>query len=291
MSQQLAILQKGTVDVVSKEIREFEQKGELSFPANYNPENALKAAWLTLQNTVNKNGASVLDSCTQDSIANALLDMVVQGLTPAKKQGYFIAYGRNLVFQRSYFGTMAVTKRVSGATDIVPQVVYEGDEFDYEIQGAKKKIITHKQKLGNVNKDKIMGAYCTIIFPNGEEFTEVMSFDEIKQSWKMSRTKESSTHTDFTQEMAKKTVVNRTCKAYINSSDDSSLVTKHFRKSDEVISEAQTEEEIAENANSEIIDVEYQEVEEESEEVKQEVVDEFSQSDEFENKSDSGPDF
>jgi recombination protein RecT len=40
----------------------------------------------------------VLQACTRDSIANALLDMAVQGLNPAKKQGYFIAYGKQLVF-------------------------------------------------------------------------------------------------------------------------------------------------------------------------------------------------
>src|SRR5690554_210800 len=104
MSQELAIMQKGIVDKVQGQIKQFESKGELTFPQNYNVENALKAAWLKLQGTVNKNGAPVLESCTQDSIANALMDMAVQGLTPAKDQGYFIAYGRQLVFQRSYFG-------------------------------------------------------------------------------------------------------------------------------------------------------------------------------------------
>lgn len=263
MSNELALVKQGTVDVVAKKVKEFQEKGELALPSNFSPDNALKSAWLTLQSLTNKNGAPVLEACTKDSIANSLLDMVVQGLTPAKKQGYFIAYGRNLVFQRSYFGTMAVTKRVSGAKDIVAQIVYKDDEFEYEINAGRKKVTFHKQKLSNVSNDKIVGAYCTIIFKDSE-FTEVMSFDEIKQSWAMSKTKQSSTHNDFTQEMAKKTVINRTCKMYLNSSDDSSLIMQHAQRSDEeeIDEELLIKEEVAENANSEIIDVEYHEVDE-----------------------------
>lgn len=265
MSQQLAIMKKDIVDKVSNQVKEFESKGELSFPKNYNPQNAMKSAWLELQEVTNKNGAPVLESCTQDSVANSLLSMVVQGLTTQKKQGYFIAYGRQLAFQRSYFGTMAVTKRVTGAKDIVAQVVYENDEFDYEILPEGKKVLTHKQKLGNIKKDKIIGAYCTIVFGGEKYFTDVMSMDEIEQSWKMSRSKSGSTHKEFPADMCKKTVINRTCKMYINSSDDSSLITEHFHNQDEVIQEGQTEEEISENANAEFIDVEFEEVKEEAE--------------------------
>ncbi|MCM2675600.1 recombinase RecT [Alkalicoccobacillus plakortidis] len=289
----MAIQKAGIVDTVSDQIRTFRDKGQLSFPTNYEPENALKSAWLTLQDTNNKNGVCVLESCDKNSIASALLDMVVQGLTPAKKQGYFIAYGRNLVFQRSYFGTMAVTQRVTGAKSIVAQVVYADDDFDYEILPHGKKVNSHKQKLGNINKDKIIGAYCTITFPDETSFTEVMSFEEIQQSWKMSRSKESNTHKDFTQEMAKKTVTNRTCKKFINSSDDSSLVVEHFNKSDAAISEAQVGEEISENANLEFIDAEYEDVPDDPEpevEIVDEPVNEQPKEDEFA-KKDDGPDF
>lgn len=289
MSQELAILQKGTIDVVTKQVKEYQQKGELYFPENYSPDNALKSAWLKLQSATNRNGAPVLEACTQDSIASSLLDMVVQGLSPAKDQGYFIAYGRNLVFQRSYFGTMAVTKRVSGAKDIIAQAVYEGDEFEYEIKSGKKVITKHKQSLGNAQKDKIIGAYCTIIFDD-REFTEIMSIDEIKQAWKQSKTysdKDGTPHKEFPAEMAKKTVINRTCKTFLKSSDDGSLVMQHIKRSDEAFAEAQVEEEISENANSEYIDVDYEEVtDEEPIEAEQEIVE-----DEFAKGSSGGPDF
>lgn len=266
-NNELALIKKDTVDVVAEKVRQFQERGEIHFPANYSPENALKSAWLVLQETTDKNGKPVLQTCTKNSIANSLLNMVVQGLTPAKSQGYFIAFGQQLVFMRSYFGTMAVTKRVTGAKDIFAQVVYEGDEFEYEIEFGRKKVTKHVQKIENVNGDKIVAAYCTIVFDDDRWYTEIMTIDEIKRAWNMSRTKGGKTHKEFPQEMAKKTVINRTCKMYLNSSDDSNLVIEHFNQTDESAQEAQIQEEIDENANQEMIDVDYTEVEDETDEI------------------------
>jgi recombination protein RecT len=255
---QLALIKRDTVDVVAEKVREFQSRGEIHFPANYSPENAMKAAWLQLQSITDRNGNPALYVCTRDSIANALLDMVVQGLNPAKKQGYFIVYGKQLVFQRSYFGTMAVTKRVTGANDIFAQVVYEGDDFEFEITRGKKRVLKHVQTLKSISGGNIVAAYCTIVFPDDSEYTDIMTMDEIRQSWKKSRQnpeKEGSTHQEFPGEMAKRTVINRTCKAYLNSSDDGSLLMQHIRRQDELIDEAEVEAEIAENANKTPIDI------------------------------------
>jgi len=187
-----------------------------------------------------------------------LLDMAVQGLNPAKKQGYFIAYGKQLVFQRSYFGTMAVTKRVAGAKDIFAEVVYKGDEFEYTIKNGNKYITKHIQRIENVDPNNIVAAYCTIVFDDDRQFTDVMTWDEIQKAWsksKMNPDKEGSTHKDFAQEMARKTVINRACKRYLNSSDDGSLLMYHVNRADEVVAEAEVEAEIEENANQELIDI------------------------------------
>jgi recombination protein RecT len=48
-----------------------------------------------------------------------------------------------------------------------------------------------------------------------------MTYAEIMQAWKQGATKGTSgAHTNFTQEMAKKTVINRACKQPINASND-----------------------------------------------------------------------
>ncbi len=261
-----ALVKKDTVDVVAQKINYFLQHGELRLPEDYSPENALKSAWLILQNTMDKEKRPVLTVCTKESIANALLDMVVQGLNPAKRQGYFIAYGNQLAFQRSYFGTMAITKRVDPTIqDIFSEVVYEGDTFKYKIVRGNKEITQHEQSLENIDNKKIKAAYC-VVFRDGQSRTEIMTFEELKQAWKQSQmhpidekgnVKAGSTHDKFTAEMAKKTVTNRTCKPIINSSSDSYLFKESFHRSEEISAEVEVEEEIATNANSEVIDTEF----------------------------------
>ena len=264
----LALVKKDVVDVVGKKVQEFVSRGELHLPPNYSVENAMKSAWLILQNTVDKDKRPVLQVCTKDSIANSLLDMAVQGLNPAKKQGYFIAYGKQLVFQRSYFGTMAVTKRVAGAKDIFAEIVYKGDEFEYTIHRGNKVITKHVQRIENVDPGNIVAAYCTIVFDDDRQFTDIMTWPEIQKAWsksKMNPDKEGSTHKEFAQEMARKTVINRACKRYLNSSDDGSLLMYHVNRADEVAAEAEVEAEIEENANQELIDVDYEVMDEEPE--------------------------
>ena len=268
MTNDLAVVKKDVVDVVARKVQEFIKRGELHLPAGYSPDNAMKSAWLILQNTLNRDKKPVLQVCNKTSIANALLDMVVQGLNPMKKQGYFIAYGDQLVFQRSYFGTMALAKMIDDTiADIVAEVVYEGDTFKYAMVRGKKEITVHEQALENVNNRKIKAAYCMIIDHDGAiRKTEIMTYDEIKQAWKQSQmnpfdekgeVKASSTHGKFTADMCKKTVINKACKSIINSSSDSHLLKASMNRSDEIRTETEVAEEIEENANSEAIDIDY----------------------------------
>jgi len=275
----LAVVKKETIDIVEQKIKQFQNNGELFFPENYVPENALKSAWLMIQETTDMNKKPVLEVCTQASIANALLSMVIQGLNPDKKQCYFIAYGKKLVCMRSYFGSMHVAKMVDpNIVDIYAKTVYEDDEFEYEIRHGKEVVTLHKQKLGNINKDKIIGAYATILYKDGKELSTILTLDQIKQAWKQSQMrpvddkgniKAGSTHDKFTADMCEKTAINKVCKYVINSSDDKSIVAKFAKQMDEELKEAEVEAEIEENANKELIDienaadVEYEEVHEE----------------------------
>lgn len=266
MANQLALIKKDTVDVVAERVKKFQESGEIHFPPNYSPENAMKSAWLQLQEIKDKNNRPALEACTRDSVANALLDMVVQGLSPAKKQGYFIVYGNSLSFMRSYFGTMAVTKRLNGVEDIFAQVIYEGDEFEFTIERGTKKVVGHSQQLENIDTDKIVGAYCTIFYGDGKEFTEIMTKKQIDKAWSKTKMKSNSVHRDFPEEMAKRTVINRTCKLFTNTSDDSDLLIGAFNRSTEAEYANQDPEEEAQqgidkNANTEPIDIEPEEYE------------------------------
>lgn len=255
-------IKKDTIDMVATKVREFHKNGELSFPANYNPENALKQAWLILQGVQDRNSKPALEVCTKDSIANSILDMVVQGLSPVKKQGYFIVYGNKLQFQRSYFGDMAVTKRLNGVKDIYAQVIYKGDEFEFVIERGSKKVVKHTQKLENIDSDNIIGAYCVVVTGNGE-VADIMNIAQIRKSWtksKMDSKSATSTHSQFTEEMAKRTVIRRACKNFINTSDDSDLIIETYNRTEEKTIDEAVEREITTNACTEIIDIETGEI-------------------------------
>lgn len=222
----LAKADRNITDSVLTRINTFQSAGELRLPSDYAPENALKSAWLILQETKTKDGRPVLEACTRESIANALLDMVVQGLSPVKKQCYFIAYGDKLTLSRSYMGTMAVARRDGGVKSVVANCIYEGDDFVFEIDGDSglRKIIKHTQTLENLDPSKIKGAYAVLTLEDGTRYIEVMNIVQIKKAWLQGATKgNSGAHQNFSDEMAKRTVINRACKLFINSSDDSNL--------------------------------------------------------------------
>lgn len=216
---------RNITDSVLARINSFMTTGELSLHANYSAENALKSAWLILQETVNKDNKPVLEVCTQSSIANTLFDMVIQGLSPLKKQCYFIAYGTKLTLSRSYMGTMAVAKRDGGVKHITANCIYKGDVFQYKIDGETglKSIVVHEQELDNLDKE-VVGAYAILDLGDGLTHVEIMNAVQIKKAWLQGNAKgNSGAHNNFGDEMAKKTVVGRACKYFINSSDDSNL--------------------------------------------------------------------
>lgn len=247
-------------DNVLNKIQKFQSNGQIYFPNNYSPENALKSAWLKLQDVKDKNGKLALEVCTRESVANALLNMVIQGLNPMKNQCYFIPYGNQLTLMRSYFGSITVAKQFGEIEDITAEVIYEGDKVETEIKRGKTLIKTHTRSFENINKAKIVGAYATILYKGDAEESIIMTMEQIKTSWKKSKLNpdgKDSTHSLFTEDMCKRTVINKICKYYINTKDDSNLnmIKQAFETSDEELKESEVEYEIQENANKEVIDI------------------------------------
>jgi len=279
-STAIATIEKNISDNILNRVMKLESENGLQFPKNYSYANALKSAWLVLQNTTDKNKVPVLKSCNKESIANSLLDMVIQGLTPAKNQCYFVAYGNQLTLMRSYMGTVAVTKRLAGINDVFANVVYKDDQFEYKIdpETGLKEIIKHEQSFGNINNEKIVGAYAIVLRENQPAFVEIMTIDQIKKAWAMGTGYgKSSTHKDFAEEMAKKTVINRACKMFFNTSDDSDLLIEAINRTTaneylpETPYEEEVENEIEENANKELLDVAPEEEQAPAEEQEQEI--------------------
>lgn len=241
---------------VLSRIEQFQKDGSMILPKNYSVENHMKSAWLALQEVEDKEHHKALQICTKESIANSLLDMVLQGLSVSKNQGYFIVYGNKLVFKRSYFGTIALAKRAGGmVSEPVANVIYEGDDFQYEIdpKTAKVAIVKHSQKLENIDNSKIKGAYALVTLADGTTQVTIMSMQQIRAAWGQGATKGNSpAHKNFAEEMAKKTVIGRACKAIINSSDDAWL---YDGKEDDADSDkASIQRDAAQHSDVQIID-------------------------------------
>lgn len=216
-------------DLVSQKINSLITDGGITTAPNYDAGNAMRSAWLILQDQKDRNGKAVLEVCTQASIANALMKMVVQGMNPAKSQCYFIPYGDQLNYQRSYMGSYALAKRVSNLKEVNAIPIYEGDVFSYDIDvtTGKKKIIEHSQKFENIDNAKIKGGYAICVYEDGSTDAIIMTMEQIKKSWEQGATKgQSPAHKNFADEMALKTIRSRAVKLIINSSDDSDLMSE-----------------------------------------------------------------
>ena len=263
------IEEKQITDIVFNKVVDLQARGAIDFPNNYSVGNALKSAYLILQEAKTREKKPVLQVCTQESIANTLLDMVVQGLNPTKQQCYFIPYGNQLTLSRSYLGTIALTKRLKGVKDVVAYPIYKNDKLDigFDILTGKTKINEFKPALDHKAQD-LIGALGIVVGENEILYLEYMNMEQIRNAWNQGTMKGNSpAHKNFPDQMAIKTVINRVCKKYVNAADDSDKIADLISKTAEEV-DNELEIEMAENANvkelplDEIEEVEYEEIQE-----------------------------
>lgn len=244
--------------IVGKQVKQFLERGTLVLPGDYSPDNALKSAWLILQEVQDKDKNPALKVCSQESIANAILSMVIQGLNPDKKQCYFIVYGKQLLCQRSYFGDEALAKRVMPGISLYYDVIYEGDTFSTEKMmasiGLVTQVKTHIQPFPRKSSN-IIGAYCGVVTADGENLGIVlMDWTQIEKSWGKSKTAhfDKSTHKEFPEQMALRTVIRRRCKPIINSSSDV-LLLNAVKESELDHTDAELADEVEAQSNGQVI--------------------------------------
>lgn len=254
-----------TVDSVLKRVASFQETGDLVLPANYIPENAVRAAWLVLQETVDTQKRPALEVCTKESIANAFLDMITKGLSVTKKQGYFVVYGNKLQFDESYIGSITIAKRDAGVKEVNAVTIYKKDVFEYSNDPAsgRKRVIKHEQKLENIIPEEIVGAYAIVTYNDGTIDTEIMTVGQIHKAWDQGGSKGSSpAHKNFPDQMAEKTVISRALKIESGSADDSAILRDRV--------EAGVNHEIKEKANKKSLSLDDETIDAEAEEVKEE---------------------
>lgn len=253
--------QNAIVTRVAEKVQSMVENNQINIPENYSIVNAVQAAYFKLTEIDFKKKTSLIESATMESVAFSLQDMAIQALSVAKNQGYFIVYGDKMQFVRSYHGTQAVIKRMNGVKDIWANVIWKGEEFEVEYnERGQLAFKSHKVewKAATGEKEDIEGAYCIIERDDGVQFLTVMTMEEIKTSW--SQSSMAAVQNKYPQEMAKRTVINRAAKAFINTSDDSDLFIGAINRTtenefDNERKEINPEYEIKQKANKETLDI------------------------------------
>ena len=250
-------IKKDISESVLSKVNAFQETGELILPVDYSAENALKSAYLVLSETKNKDGKFALDHCSKESIANALLKMVVWGLSPLKKQFSSVMYGTTLECVQEYTGNIALAKRYGGLKSIKGAAIFEGDEFDFEVdpKNGLKKITSHKQTLESLGSKNIKGAYAVYEKEDGTVDTEIMNIAQIRAAWMQGGSNgDSPAHKNFPDQMAIKTVINRACKLIIRGSNDSILYDATDKEIDTIeVEHEEVRSDIIANANQEVL--------------------------------------
>jgi len=259
---QVAQVKNDISSQVLSKIDAFQNSGELKLPKDYNVENALKSAYIILSDPKN----NILAKCDKSSVAEALLKMVVYGVSPIKKQCYFIPYGEKLECSIAYAGNIAIAKRYGKLKSIKANAVFEADTFEFEVdqKTGLRKVTKHIQTLESVGSNKIKGAYAVYEMTDGTIDVEVMSITQIQAAWNQGGAKGNSpAHKNFADQMAIKTVINRACKLLISSSDDSVLYDPLDEENAIDVTNENVKHEVKTKANKQPIDFQDAEVIEE----------------------------
>lgn len=212
------------IDAVQNSLHDMEASGGLEVPKNYSVKNALTSAMLIIQDIEDKNHKPAINVCKRSSIQNSLISMVLQGLNPAMSQCYFIVYGNQLQMRRSYFGTVTALKRLPEIKDVTAQVVHEGDTFEIGSNANFETVVTKFEPKIENQDAAIADAFAVITLSDDSKSYTIMTKKEIDQSWAQTRQRANKIQQNFAQEMAKRTVLNRAAKMYINTADDSQLI-------------------------------------------------------------------
>ena len=146
------------------------------------------------------------------NLARCLMKRAYLGLDFFNKECYVITYGGKPQFMTDYKGEEKLCKKysINPIKDIYAKLVREGDFFEEVIDSGKQYI---NFKPVPFNTSSIIGAFAVVYYKDGSMAYETMSKAEIEYIRdNFSKSKNGSVWTKSFGEMAKKTVLRRLCK-------------------------------------------------------------------------------
>lgn len=146
-----------------------------------------------------------LINCDPASFIQAALNCAADGLVPDGRKAAIARFKGAAQYMPMYQGLLDMAYRTGQFQSIEAHVVYEGDEFDYDM--GDRPFIQHKRPL-EAKPSKIIGAYAIARTTNGGVFREVMGAAELAKVRAVSRATKGP-NVDWPGEMARKAPLRR----------------------------------------------------------------------------------
>ena len=190
-----------------------------------NPEKAQSELGFAFQIIAN---SDALQRCDPKSILNAVVNVARTSVTlnPVMRLAYLVPRKGKCVLDFSYMGLVAMLRDNNCIKSISAHIVYEDEEFDYDLAYNK---ITHKPRFAKTEEEHKsrgrIGCYSRATLPNGEVVFEFMPMWEIEKAKRLSAgsSDKFSAWQTWEEEMYKKVVIKRHFKMLISGNPSEAL--------------------------------------------------------------------
>lgn len=181
------------------------------------PERFKRAALVALSRP---EAAYLVETCSRASIYSSIMNAAAAGieLHPALNHAYIIPRGGQAQLQISYKGKIAMAMRHPSIVAIDTGVLYDGDEYEYEM--GTNPSLRIRPNLDEDERGEWLAAYCITHWKDGPATPVLMTRKQIeahrdKYSDAFKRGgKGAAMWRDTPEEMAKKTVIHRASKQW-----------------------------------------------------------------------------
>jgi recombination protein RecT len=174
--------------------------------------------------------SDALQRCDLKSIQNAVVNVARTSVTlnPVMRLAYLVPRKGKCVLDFSYMGLVAMLRDNNCIRSISAHIVFEDEEFDYDVAYNK---ITHKPRYAKTEDEhktrQRLGCYSRATLPNGEVVFEFMPMWEIEKAKRLSAgsSDKYSAWQTWEEEMIKKVVIKRHFKMLISGNTSDALAT------------------------------------------------------------------
>lgn len=161
-----------------------------------------------------------LVKCTLASIVEALKIAAQVDVVPGDGRAYLIPYGTECQFMLGAHGMRDVIRRSDQVLDINDQAVYEGDEFEFELEGPNRGV-RHKRRLGGEGGRKWLCAYAVATLKGDPRpIVEIIDAADLAAIKSVSKAAGSMAWQKFGDEMSRAKVLRRLAKRLPMRPDD-----------------------------------------------------------------------